>query len=185
MSVSFEFRDLMDRVQAQAPDAVGELLNRYGPHILRVVRRRLKPEIRSKFDSTDFVQAVWASFFALPLDDYRFDQSAALAAFLAEMAHHKVVDAVRQRLISQKYNVNRERPIEDAGSLSHGFPSPMDIAIAKEEWEKLIGESEPPHQQILTSLGEGFSAREVADQLGFCEKTVRRVLRRIRDRAET
>src|SRR5271170_5545939 len=105
---SREFACLMQRVSAGSQDAARELVERYGAHILRIVRRNLNRRLRAKFDSADFVQAVWASFIALPLDRYNFEQSEALVGFLFHLARNKVVEAVRQRLQTQKYNINRE-----------------------------------------------------------------------------
>src|SRR5947209_4816813 len=48
-----EFKNLMRRVQEGSEDAARELLDRYGEHILRVVRRKLSRQLRSKFDSVD------------------------------------------------------------------------------------------------------------------------------------
>src|SRR5262245_48786451 len=106
-----EFAGLMRRVSAGSQGAASELVERYGAHILRIVRRRLNRHLRTKFDSGDFVQAVWASFFALPLEQYNLEQSEALVGLLYHLARNKVIEAVRQRLHSQKYNVNRERPL--------------------------------------------------------------------------
>src|SRR5437870_4945509 len=42
-----EFKNLMQRVRDGSEDAARELLDRYGEHILRVVRRKLSRELRS------------------------------------------------------------------------------------------------------------------------------------------
>jgi len=184
---SLEFAALMQRVGAGSQEAARELVERYGPHILRIVRRRLDRALRSKFDSADFVQAVWASFFALPLDRYHFDRSQALVAFLIELARNKVVEVVRQRLQTQKYNINRERSLEDAragyaGCLVAHEPSPADVAIAREEWDRLLKEQPQHYQEILASLGSGETQREVAQRLGINERTIRRVIRKLSPR---
>ena len=61
---SREFTSLMQRVHQGDEDAAWELLDEYGPHVINVVRRVLTSRMRSKADSTDFAQSVWASFFA-------------------------------------------------------------------------------------------------------------------------
>ena len=43
--------------------AAKELYDTYVAHVLRCVRNRMWHRLRSKFDSQDFVQQVWASFF--------------------------------------------------------------------------------------------------------------------------
>ena len=58
-----EFRKVIERVCAGSDEATWELIDTYGPHIQRVIRRKLNQKMRSKFDSLDFVQMVWASFF--------------------------------------------------------------------------------------------------------------------------
>ena len=59
-----EFALLMQSVREGSQEAARTLFERYGPHIRRVVRRKLHQKLRPQFDSVDFVQDVWASFFA-------------------------------------------------------------------------------------------------------------------------
>ena len=86
-----DFRDLMRQVQAGSEEAARRLCDVYGSHILRVVRRRLPDHLRSKFDSIDFVQDVWASFFADPPQELGFDNPNALVAYLVRRALWMVV----------------------------------------------------------------------------------------------
>jgi RNA polymerase sigma-70 factor (ECF subfamily) len=58
-----DFRSLMEQLRQGSQDAAWELIEQYGPLVKRVVRRNLDHGLRSKFDSVDFVQAVWGSFF--------------------------------------------------------------------------------------------------------------------------
>src|SRR4051812_9555119 len=57
------FQDLLREAQAGSPEAARELYDTYVAHVLRCVRNRMWHRLRSKFDSQDFVQQVWASFF--------------------------------------------------------------------------------------------------------------------------
>lgn len=178
-----DFADLMQRVCTGSQDASRELVERYGAHIIRIIRRKLHRSLRPKFDSVDFVQAVWASFFALPLDNYNFDRSEALVAFLMGLARNKVVEAVRQRLQSQKYNVNRERSMAgglgaEAEVAARG-PTPEEVAIARDEWDHLLHGQPAHYQQILVALRDGDTQQEVAQRLAVNERTVRRVLRKL------
>jgi hypothetical protein len=50
-----EIAALMERIQEGSQDAVRELLDQYGSHLVRVIRRRLSQRLRSQFDSADFV----------------------------------------------------------------------------------------------------------------------------------
>jgi RNA polymerase sigma-70 factor (ECF subfamily) len=180
-----DFRALMQRLRAGEEDAARELLARYGEHILRVVRRKLHKQLRSKFDSIDFVQAVWASFFADAPEKYTFDHPRALMAFLATLAQNKVVEAVRQRMQRMKYNVNRERQLEvvEAGignTLVGRDPSPSQVAVAQDEWARMIDELPTRYQRLLVLLRDGHTQKEIAAELGVNEKTVRRLLEKLR-----
>ncbi len=179
-----EFRRLLKEVQDGSQAAACELIQRYGPHIVRVVRRRLSKQIRAKFDSFDFVQAVWASFFADPNQLVRFNHPEDLVGHLAALAHNKVVDEIRRRMRTEKYNVNRERSLNDsglhfAGELADRQPSPSQVAIAHELWARLV-QGQPAHyRRILELRRAGNSNQQIADQLGLNEKTVRRVIRKV------
>src|SRR5947209_4307143 len=99
-----EFQALIQRLREGDAEAARTVYERYGEDIIRVVRRRLSRKLRSKFDSLDFVQDVWASFFARRPPENIFASPEALFAFLARVAQHKVIEATRQRLQTQKYN---------------------------------------------------------------------------------
>jgi len=60
------FQALLRQVQHGSPEAARELYDTYVNHVLRGVRVRLWHRMRSKYDSQDFVQQVWASFFDEP-----------------------------------------------------------------------------------------------------------------------
>jgi len=186
-SLQKDFGSLMRQIQEGSQAASRELVVNYGTYVLRVVRRKLSRSLRSKFDSQDFVQAVWASFFAFQPDRYQFDRPEELVAFLTEMARNKVVEAVRQRLQTQKYNVNKECSLEGAecpvDAPVSSQPSPDEVAIAREEWQRLL-ESQPAHyQQILELLRGGHARQEVARDLGLSEKTIYRVVRKLQPRS--
>ncbi|MBW3543134.1 MAG: sigma-70 family RNA polymerase sigma factor [Planctomycetes bacterium] len=174
------FAELMTELRAGSEDAVRELVAEYGPYLLRVVRRRLADELRTKFDSQDFVQSVWKSLFAnLDVID-RFDRPGQLAEFLAAMAGNKLVDEYRRRMLRKQHNVQREKPLlmEQKGDKPYyrsREPSPSTVASAREEWARLA-----PYEQRLLEL---WAANETLDaisrELNVSERTVRRVLERL------
>jgi RNA polymerase sigma-70 factor (ECF subfamily) len=178
-----EFRDMMRRVRAGDAEASRRLIAEYGPHILRVVRRRLHQRLRSQFDSHDFVQDVWAGFFAAP-PATTFDQPEALIRYLVQVARHKVIDAFRQRVDVGKKNPNRAKSLDGSAAglapgLQAGAPTPSRIAGAREQWERLL-QGQPIHyQRILILLSQGLTQHQVADELGIHERTVRRVVDKV------
>jgi RNA polymerase sigma-70 factor (ECF subfamily) len=176
-----EFRSLLERVRQGSEEAAWDLIEVYGPHILRVVRRKLNARMRPKFDSTDFVQAVWASFFTSRSQILRFNQPEELIAFLAAMARNKVITEVRRRLIHEKYNIINEEPLHDstlpAPTNPHGHqPTPSQVAVARERWQRMVAGQSPQHRKILYMRYMGETYEEIAEKLGMHERTVRKIV---------
>jgi len=178
------FAGLMQGIRDGSEEAARLLLEKYGPHILRVVRRQMHERMRSKFDSADFTQAVWASFFALQPGRLNFDRPEALVAFLTRLAQNKVIDELRVRFQTQKLNLNRENSLD--GSAAHAAalvpaaqPTPSQVAMAKECWHQLLDGLPSHHQRILVLLLQGHTHQEIAGQLGVNERTIRRVIQKV------
>jgi RNA polymerase sigma factor (sigma-70 family) len=177
-----EFETLMERIRSGSQDAVRELLQKYGMHIVRVIRRRLHKTMRSMYDSRDFTQAVWASFFTNSIQQHSFRNPDELIAFLVAIASNKVVDAVRKRLESGRFNISREHSLEGSAAgevllMQDTNPSPSQVAMAKEKWEQIQQKATRPGQLILELVQQGITHAEIARRLGVCEKTVQRLLR--------
>lgn len=175
---------LISQIRDGSESASTTLVSRYGEHILRIVRHKLDKSLRPKFDSQDFVQAVWASFFALLPERGHFEDSEGLAAFLAQLAQNKVTDEVRQRLERQKHNINRERLLERvemvrAKALNSRELTPDAIAIAREEWQRFLARQPGYYRRIFEMMNEGHDREDVARELGISEKTVQRVMKRL------
>jgi RNA polymerase sigma factor (sigma-70 family) len=184
-----EFEQLMRRVSAGDEEAAWGLVETYGPHILRAVRRTLHPKVRQQFDSIDFVQAVWASLFVgrgKLLNVHRPEQ---LIALLTTVARNKVIDVVRQRTTTQKYDVGREVAVDREGvqavaTIASKDGTPSEFAMARECWDHLMCDQPDHYRRIIGLRLQGESYRDIADKLGISDKTVQRVLTKLlRERA--
>jgi DNA-directed RNA polymerase specialized sigma24 family protein len=176
--------DLLEKAWRDSDGSAREVVERYAPYILRAVRRRLDKKLRSKFDSTDFVQAVWASFFAMPPDRLQFQKHEELVNFLMGLARNKVVDVVRQRLETEKYNVRRETPLFDSTTTNvrdvvGKGPTASQVAIAKEEWQRAENPKTPRDERIVNWIRRGQSLEAIAREIGVSVKTIQRVLHRM------
>lgn len=182
------FQSLMEQIAAGSEAAVERLLGLYGDHLCRAVRRRLSRALRPKFDTNDFVQAVWASFFCNRGELARFEHSAQLVAFLTRVASNKVVDECRHRFQTQKADVARECSLSDQTSQELAIPGreppPSQIAMMNEQLERLRGDVPSRYRSIVELRVEGQSQEEIAEKLGVSERTVSRVLNKLRSRVE-
>jgi RNA polymerase sigma factor (sigma-70 family) len=183
------FRELMDQVQAGSELAIARFLELYGDHVYRAVRRRLNRVLRPRFDSQDFVQAVWASFFTHRSQVARFERPEELTAFLATVAGNKVIDQCRRRMQAQKTNINRECSLDDdqnqqARMIAGRDPRASQVAIAKEQWERMTDGVPSHYRRMLELRAAGETHEKIAQKLDVNEKTVRRVLRKLSSRLE-
>jgi RNA polymerase sigma-70 factor (ECF subfamily) len=173
----------MEQVRSGSTDAVWRLIEDYGPHIQRVVRRRLDSRMRSKFDSQDFVQMVWASFFRNPVEMSSFDEPEDLMRYLSAMAQHKVVSEYRRRIVQQKHNVTRERPLNDSHESDEVAktrdPTPSQFAMIREDWNRKLEGMSDKHQEIVRLRLGGATYTEIAQQVGVHERTARQVVHRV------
>lgn len=174
----------MDRVKGGDADAAWELVEHYGEDIRHAVRRSLNHKLRPKFDSLDFVQLVWSSFFRVRTSAGRFDRPEELAAFLVAMARNKVGMEVRRRLLSQKRNLNRESALEEKSpatreEMTSSEPTPLEFAIARERWDRMLLNQPNHYRQIIQFRLQGHTCQDIADILHLNESTVRRFLKRL------
>lgn len=175
------FRALLEEIRAGSGDAACELMTTYGPVIRRVVRRylRQRERLRGQFDSADFEQEVWKSFFAQPPDPDRLDCPEALVGFLASMASHKLMDEGRRQFDCQKRDLNRQMSLDGSAvwvrdEIVGTDPTPSTVLGIQERWEQL-GERD---RRILELLCDGQSPAAVAAELDVSERTIYRVVRR-------
>ena len=181
------FARLLHRVKEGSEEAMLELVENYGAHVFRAVRRRLNRAIRSKFDSGDFVQAVWASFFENRTRLADFASAKDLITFLARMAKNKVIDENRRHLFLQRRNVNREMPLYESNAgetVVSPAPTASELVYADERLHQLTTAQSIRSRQVVELRRCGATYREIAAALGVEQRTVQRVLQRL-ERAAT
>lgn len=178
------FQAMLARLRNGDAAAAVEVCRRYSPFIRAAVRRHLNPGLRPRFDSLDFVQDVWASFLATPPGRYVFDSPHALIGFLTRVAHHKVVEAFRNRFATQGNNIGREVPAPEPGAehpLPSSAPSPSQWAIAGEQWARLLDNVPAGHRVIVRLLRDGHNYEDIARITNVSLSTVNRVVRRLKE----
>ena len=176
------------RIAAGDEDAARELLTRYEAEVRLVVRRQLPRLLRSRFDSLDFLQSVWGSFFRrVKGGPAEFEDSRHLVAFLARAAKNKVIDEYR-RAGSRKGDMHREEPLWTDGDrprdLAAVGDTPSQVAEAHEALCRLRDLLPEDRHLLLDLKAQGLSSRDIGEKLGISERTVQRVFEDLRRRVE-
>jgi RNA polymerase sigma-70 factor (ECF subfamily) len=181
-----ELRQFLARIRNGDGDAARELLRLYEAKVRLVVRRQLPKLLRSRFDSQDFLQSVWGSFFRrLRTSPSELESMENLIAFLARAARNKVIDEFR-RASSHKQDMRREESLWEGArprDLADGSDAPIEVAQASEAFGRLRDLLPEDRRTILDLKAGGLSTREIGARLGLSERTVRRVIEDLRRRA--
>jgi DNA-directed RNA polymerase specialized sigma24 family protein len=143
--------------------------------------------MRVRFDSQDFVQQVWKSFF---VGDNRlpdFQSPDDLIAYLQAMARQKI-NLETRRQHARKNDIAREQEIDPLASTierhpAASDPTPSTIAVFNEQYNRLVEQQEPEVREVAVLRAQGATFPEIAESLQMHEATARRLMRRVRRRA--
>ena len=179
--------DLIDRLNDGDLEAAERVFLAYEPYLRIAVSRQLNGALRSKLDTMDIVQAVWADVLAGFRDSgWRFSDRRQLRAFLLTLARNRLID--RRRHFRRA--IERERPLDDLEPrdlAAANQPRPSEVAQGRELWASLLAQCPPQHRDMLTLKRQGLTLAEIADRTGLHEGSVRRVLyalsKRVADKA--
>jgi RNA polymerase sigma factor (sigma-70 family) len=167
---------LLERLNRGEMDAAGEAYRTFEPVLRMMVRRRLSPRLRAKFDSKDVVQSAWTDVLkGFRAEGWRFSDREHLRAYLARVTYNHLVNCCRRHTLM----IEHEQPLSDEerpGVPASDQPRPSELAQANELWELLVGLCPPAHLNLLQLKREGFALAEIADQTGLHESSVRRIL---------
>lgn len=188
-----EFRNCMARAKAGDPTAIREFLSRFDNEVRIMVRARLPKKLRSQFDSIDFVQAVWQSFFSeFQRDERAFESEQHLRNFLAGVVRNKVFEQYRRLTRTEKYDLAREERLyvrrgdrEIPREVVSPEPSPSQTAQASDRLEQLIAGCSPLEVEVIMLRHQGLTFAEIAVRTGANERTARRIIDSARSRLET
>lgn len=167
---------LLERLSSGDEQAAEQVFVAYEPYLRMVVRRMLPAHLRSKFDSTDVVQSVWADVLhGFRKAGWRFPSTAQLRAFLVKATRNRFIDRVRQYRAAVQHEQALDRTVLETMA-SPREPQPGEVVQAEELWQHLLALCPPAHQDILRWKRQGFSLAEIAARSGFHESSVRRIL---------
>jgi RNA polymerase sigma-70 factor (ECF subfamily) len=183
------FADLMDRLRRRDDDAASEVFHRYAHRLIALARLRLDARLRQKVDPEDVLQSVFKSFF-LRHAAGRFDLDGwdGLWALLAVITVRKCGRincffraAGRDADVSAVSIGSEDGAAEPRGT---GEPSPEEATILAELVESLLRDlPERDHPVVVLGL-QGHTAKEISTQLDRPERSIYRVLQRVRARIE-
>lgn len=163
---------LMDALGGGDEAAIERAYLAYEPLLRMIVRRRLSPQLRVRFDSVDIVQSVWADLLdGMRSNRWKFEDAAQLRGFLVQVTSNRLIDRSRQHHSA----IERERG--PAALAREPAPdSPSEVAQSGELWERMLDACPEPHRDLLRLRREGLTTAEIGARVGLNEGSVRRIL---------
>jgi RNA polymerase sigma factor (sigma-70 family) len=164
--------------------AAEQVLRTYGPYLRMLVRRELRAGLRTKFDSSDVVQTIWADLLeGIQKRDWHFADRAHLQAFLVRLMKHRFIDLCRKHSPA----LAREQCLDDhaiAETVAGDLPRPSEVAQCKELWDQILALCPPHHRELVRMRLQGLSASEIASRTGLHPNSVRRILVELAQRVD-
>lgn len=178
------FQELLSQVRAGSEEATRELFELCKGRVYKAVRRRLHRSLRPKFDSHDFVQAMWLSFYKQISVVPEFDREEDLLDYVIRIVGNKVADEYRRRRRTETHNVARERPLDlNTDSVKRSLfsrdPTPSQTMMAGERWSEIVKNLPDSYREVVESRLNGEEIPEIAGRLAMSETRVRRILKNL------
>ena len=169
------------------PDEVAaEAFNRFAGRLIALARTKLDSRARQKLDPEDIVQSVYRSFVRRQAaGEFSLVSWDSLWGLLTRITVWKCHDKVKH-FRAQSRDVRREVAASQLslGPENQGLfdrnPTPAESAMLTEAVEQLMRRLDDPGRQMLTLALQGYSAQEIGLQVGRGERTVQRLLARVR-----
>jgi RNA polymerase sigma-70 factor (ECF subfamily) len=192
MSQDNAFAEIMARLRAGDQGAAAEVFRRFANRLIGLARTHLDQRLRQKVDPEDVMQSALKSFFArhangqFDLSDWDGLWSMLVVITLRKCGHKAEYFRAAMR------DVGREQaaPVSDEDSVS-GWqavarePTPVQAVMLAEAVEQVLQALGDDRERRIVELSlQGFTPAEVSAQVGRSERTVQRVLDRVRRRLQ-
>lgn len=167
---------LVDGLNRGDETAIQRAYQLYQPFLRMIVRRRLSAPLRTRVDSLDIVQSIWADLVPVFRDaGCQFPDVARLRSFLVRVTCNRLVDRQRRhgRVLGRERAIAPEE-LQVLPGPQHEAPS--QALQADDVWQRLLSSCTPSHREILKLKREGVTSAEIAARVGFHESSVRKIL---------
>jgi RNA polymerase sigma-70 factor (ECF subfamily) len=187
--MSDSFAEFVARLQSQDNAAAQELFRRFAQQLIALAQRHIGAGLRHKVDAEDVVQSAYKSFFgrygAGDLDAINWNSLWGLLTLITvrkcaeRAAYHRAEcrDAAREVSLAPGDDQARLEPFGRE-------PTPHEAAVLGETVEQLLAGLNAEERPILEMSLQGHTTREISEQLGRAERTVRLLREGVRLRLE-
>lgn len=179
---------LLDRWRNGDQQAATQLYQRYAGRLVALARNHMSAKVAARFDAEDVVQSAVRSFFLRARDgQFLVHESDALWRLLVAITLHKLRRAVKHHQRGKRA-VDQEATGQEifgvpAEALARD-PAPEEAVALADLVETVMRTYRPLERQIIELRLQGFTVEEIAGQVERTERTVWRLLDKIKQELE-
>jgi len=181
------FAQLLEQLCSDEDAAAHDVFKRYARRLIALTRRQFEPRLAYRVDPEDVVQSAFKSFFLRHREGkLRVADWDNMWGLLTLITRRKCADRV-EYLRAQRRDVDREvstpASVDQLRQLAvDREPLPEEIASLSETVEYLFRSANDDERLVLELSLQGYTAAEIALQLGKALRTVHRLRERIHKR---
>lgn len=168
----------------KSEDIETNLVHLYSHRLIAFARTRLPNDLARRVDPEEVVQSAYRSFFRrMNLGEFDVDDELDIWRLLATITYCKTQNLVKHHH-RQKRDSRRDEVLPVSESQQDRQPGPEDVAIFLESLEMLLTEFPERSRELILLRLEGYSIEEIAQRVQRSQRTVLRVLARLRELGE-
>jgi RNA polymerase sigma-70 factor (ECF subfamily) len=184
------FAEFLVRLRSRDDTAAQELFGRFAHQLIALALRHIDAALRQKVDPEDVVQSVYKSFFVRygdgNLNIVNWNSLWGLLTLITvrkcaeRAAYHRAECRDAAREVSPPREDEPAPWLEPLGR----EPTPHEAAMLSETVEQLFAALDEDERPVLELSLQGYTTREISEQLGRAERTVRLLREGVRHRLE-
>ena len=176
---------LMQRFRDGDQAAAAQLFERYVDKLVSLAQRNLSSQLGRRIDAEDVVQSAFRSFFRGTRDGrFQLEPGQELWRLLAVMTVTKLKKQVEFHTAAKRdFQMERSPSPDDVHPIHNRTvdePSPADSLALVEQVDRISTQLGRDQQRIFAMRLEGYQVEEIGAAIGISERTVRRVLDKIK-----
>lgn len=189
-SVNYRTQRLVTLAKDGDQAALNQLFTAYNERVLRIIRMRLGPELRTKLQSMDLVQDAFVSALR-SMQSFTYKNEGDFLRWISKIAENRLKDNL-EKFHADKRDIHREVPLNTNSSTTQDtfiptnepvdFTTPSLIMSKREDMdrlEKAMENLKSEYREVITLTKiEGLSYKEAAEKLGKGPDAVRMLLSR-------
>jgi RNA polymerase sigma-70 factor, ECF subfamily len=182
------FDALMDRLRHGDPAAAEEVFRRFARRLIGLARQRLDARVRQKVDPEDVLQSALKSFFVRhAAGEYDLEGWDSLWSLLTVITLRKCGYRARHFRTAGRDVAREVAPPEDSATDWQAVarePTPEEAAVLAETVEQLLRGLDEDGRRVAELSLQGYTVPEISARLGRAERTVYRLLERLKGRLQ-